>query len=360
MSALSDLQIEPLDRTCLERARARQQRLTKPPGSLGRLEDIALDLAAIQGTEQPRARQAAALLFAADHPVTRHGVSAYPAAVTRAMLGNFVQGGAAASVLARQQSIALGVIDVGVAPGPEPSFLATDSGVQAATAYRDPVADDPAGDLRVEDAMSSSTFERALGAGRRAVAELNAETCVVLFGEMGIGNTTVASAVCAGLLGGEPAEFVGAGTGVAGSALETKQRVVQEAVARLRGEADPLEVLRRVGGRDVAALAGAMAEAAARRLVIVVDGFISSAAALALVRALPAARPFMIFSHRSQERGHARVLEALAARPLLDLSLRLGEASGALLAYPLIELACAVHNGMATFEAAGVPEQDVP
>jgi nicotinate-nucleotide--dimethylbenzimidazole phosphoribosyltransferase len=142
-----------------------------------------------------------------------------------------------------------------------------------------------------------------------------------------------------------------------GSALQAKQRVVEDAVARLGGETDPLEVVRRCGGRDIAALLGAMAEAASRRLAIVVDGFISTAAALALARALPAARAFMIFSHRSQERGHVRVLEALDARPLLDLSLRLGEASGALVAYPLLELSCALHGGMATFESAAVPEQ---
>jgi nicotinate-nucleotide--dimethylbenzimidazole phosphoribosyltransferase len=181
---------------------------------------------------------------------------------------------------------------------------------------------------------------------------------VVLLGEMGIGNTTVASAVCGALLGGDALELVGAGTGVTGAALATKQRVVAEAVERLRGEVNALEVVRRCGGRDIAALVGAMAEAAARRLVILVDGFISTAAALALARAVPASRPYMIFSHRSQERGHVRVLEALDARPLLDLSLRLGEASGALLAFPLLELACALHSDMATFESAAVPEQD--
>lgn len=356
MSALLGIRVDAPDRGSHERARARQARLTKPEGSLGRLEELALELAAIQGTDRPSARDAAALLFAADHPVTRHGVSAYPPAVTRAMLRNFVQGGAAASVLSQQQRIALHVIDVGVLPADEGSEPSSRSAT--ALSYRDPVADDPAGDIRVEDAMSTSTLELAICAGRRAIAELGAATRVVLLGEMGIGNTTVASSVCAALLGGDARDCVGAGTGVTGSALQTKQRVVQEAVARLGDEQDPLEVVRRCGGRDLAALMGGMAEAASRRMAVVVDGFISTAAALALVRALPATRPFMIFSHRSQERGHARVLEALDARPLLDLSLRLGEASGALLAYPLLELACAVHGGMATFESAAVPEQD--
>lgn len=355
MNALSGMRIEAPDRPSQERARAHQARLTKPAGSLGRVEDLALELAAIQHTDRPSARDAAAILFAADHPVTRHGVSAYPAAVTRAMLTNFVHGGAAASVLSRAQNIALHVIDVGVLPAAaEPERPAFSS---VASARRDPVADDPAGDIRVEDAMSASTLERAIAAGRRAVADLTPDTRVVLLGEMGIGNTTVAAAVCAALLGGDARDCVGAGTGVTGAALQTKQRVVQDAVARIGDEKDPLEVVRRCGGRDIAALMSAMAEAASRRIAVVVDGFISTAAALALVGALPAARPFLIFSHRSQERGHARVLEALAARPLLDLSLRLGEASGALLAYPLLELACAVHGRMATFESAAVPEQ---
>lgn len=356
MKALAGICIEAPDRASQEHARAHQARLTKPAGSLGRLEELAVELAAIQHTDRPAARAAAAVLFASDHAVTRHGVSAYPAAVTRAMIGNFVQGGAAASVLSRAQNIPLCVVDVGVLPGEpgrEPASLPT-----GVSAYRDPVADDPAGDICVEDAMSASTFERAIEAGRRAVAALSADTRVVLLGEMGIGNTTVASAVCAALLGGDPRELVGAGTGVAGHAFQTKQRVVHEAVARLGGESDALSIVRRAGGRDIAALVGAMAEAASRRMAVLVDGFISTAAALALVRALPAARPFLIFSHRSQERGHARVLEALDARPLLDLSLRLGEASGALLAYPLLELACAVHGNMATFESAAVPEQD--
>ncbi len=355
MNPRSEIRVEAPDRASRERARAHQARLTKPEGSLGRLEELALELAAIQKTDRPSARDAAAILFASDHPVTRHGVSAYPAAVTRAMLRNFVAGGAAASVLSGAQNVALHVIDVGVLPAEAGLEPTPDSPV--ASARRDPVADDAAGDIRVEDAMTARTLERALVAGRRAVAALTPGTRVVLLGEMGIGNTTVASAVCGALLAGDAREFVGAGTGVTGSALATKQRVVQEAVARLGGEKNPLEVVRRCGGRDIAALLGAMAEAASRRLAVVVDGFISTAAALALAQALPEARPFLIFSHRSQERGHARVLEALDARPLLDLSLRLGEASGALLAYPLLELACSVHAGMATFESAAVPEQ---
>jgi nicotinate-nucleotide--dimethylbenzimidazole phosphoribosyltransferase len=340
------------DADALRVARARQIRLTKPSGSLGTLEDVAEKLAAWQGNDHPAARPAGVLVFAADHPVTRHGVSAYPASVTRAMLDNFVRGGAAASVLCRTLALPLHVIDVGVAsPGP-------DAPGAAARLVRDPVADEPAGDIRVEDAMSEATYDRALAAGERAFDALGPDVRVLLLGDMGIGNTTVAAAVCAAILGGDPASYVGAGTGVDGPALAAKRRVVADAVARLgEGSRSTAEILRRSGGRELVALVGAMARALERRAVVIVDGFIVTAAALALSRCVPTALAGMIFSHCSQEQAHKRVLDALGARPLLALDLRLGEASGALLAYPLIELACALHNEMATFENAGVPER---
>jgi nicotinate-nucleotide--dimethylbenzimidazole phosphoribosyltransferase len=342
-------ELRGLDAAAASAARARQARLTKPPGSLGLLEETAVRVAAWQGSPTPLARPAAAVLFAADHPVTAHGVSAYPPAVTAAMVNNFAGGGAAASVLARQNQMPLHVVDVGVNTG---------SGARAPAVFRDPVADDRAGDIRVEDAMSAETFERALAAGAAAVGRLDPGLRVAIFGEMGIGNTTVASAVAAALLGGEPGLYVGAGTGVAGSALENKRRVVTEAVARLKGERDVHEVLRRVGGRDIVALAGAILAALERRAVVLVDGFIVSVAALAVVQLAPAAGQGLIFGHRSAEHAHGRVLEALGAEPLLSLGLRLGEASGALAAYPLLERACALHNEMATFESAGVPDRE--
>jgi nicotinate-nucleotide--dimethylbenzimidazole phosphoribosyltransferase len=342
---------EPDDRA-LREARDRQADLTKPAGSLGVLEDVAVQLAAWQGDARPSARPAAVLIFAADHPVTRHGVSAYPASVTRAMLENFACGGAAASVLSQKLGLPLHVVDVGVG-----GIAAARRGSRGALLVRDPVADDPAGDIRVQDAMTRATYERALQAGRSAVDRLGTDVRVLLLGEMGIGNTTVASAVCAALLGGEPALYVGNGTGVDGPTLVTKRRVVADAVVRLGRGAVPAEVLRRIGGRDIVALAGAMGRALERRMAIIVDGFIVTAAALALVRSSPSTLSGMIFSHRSDEQAHGRVLEELGVRPLLSLDLRLGEASGALVAYPLLELACALHNDMATFESAGVPER---
>jgi nicotinate-nucleotide--dimethylbenzimidazole phosphoribosyltransferase len=351
--ALLLFDIAPSDPRSKSAALARQARLTKPPGSLGLLEAIAIRLAAWQGIDCPAARPAAAVLFASDHPVTAHGVSAYPPAVTAAMLHNFCSGGAAASVLARANRLPLHVVDVGV-NGAAPSPVSA----AGTLLIRDPVADDRAGDIRVEDAMSEATYQRALVAGAAAIERLGANLRVVILGEMGIGNTTVASAIAAALLSGDPRDYVGAGTGVSGDSLDRKRRVVVDAVERLGGETRPEEILRRLGGRDVVALVGAMAAALKRRAVVLVDGFIVSVAALLLTRLAPDARDGLVFGHRSAEHAHGRVLEALEAQPLLSLGLRLGEASGALAAYPLLELACSLHDQMATFESAGVPDRE--
>lgn len=335
-------------------ARARQNSLTKPPGSLGRLEDLAVQIAAWQAEPLPRARPAAALLFAADHPVTRHGVSPYPSEVTRAMLANFSSGGAAASVLAGEQRLPLVVVDVGV------SDIAKTDRRSGASIRCDPVARDPSGDIRVEDAMSLETFERCLEAGRNTVASLG-DIRVLLLGEMGIGNTTPAAAVCAALLGGDPGEFAGEGTGTRGAALENKRQVVRDAVQRLRGESEPRAILRRAGGRELCALFGAMCAALEKRVIVLVDGFIVTAVSLALCREWPGSAAGLVFAHRSGEQAHQRVLEHLGAEPLLDLRLRLGEGSGALLAFSLLEHACSLHEKMATFESAGVPDRkDAP
>lgn len=329
-------------------AEQRQNSLTKPPGSLGQLETLAVQIASWQADPLPSTRPAAAVLFAADHGVTRHQVSPYPSSVTGAMLANFAHGGAAASVLAQQLNIPLHVVDVGVSAAP--------ANLQAMV-VREPVANAPLCDLRVEDAMSVDVFEACVVAGRAAVERLM-PLRVLLLGEMGIGNSTAAAVICAALLGGDPREFVGAGTGATGSLLDNKQRVVSEAVQRLGGETRPLEVLRRGGGREIAALYGAMHAALERRVVVVVDGFIATSAALVLLRQDVSALPGLVFAHVSNERAHRRVLGELGARPLLDLGMRLGEASGALSAFPLIELACALHGRMATFEQAQVPDRE--
>jgi nicotinate-nucleotide--dimethylbenzimidazole phosphoribosyltransferase len=236
-----------------ELARQHQQRLTKPRGSLGLLEEIPVQLAGLQRTAMPSSRPAAAILFASDHPVARHGVSAYPVEVTAAMLRNFVAGGAAASVLARELRVPLHVVDVGVLGG---GYLSFDNDVRLVRAA---VARDPAGDLRVEDAMSEATFARAAMAGASAVDALPAGVLVLVLGEMGIGNTTAASAVVAMLLDAREEEvdaLVGAGTGVTGAALARKRAVVREALARVGRVRSAEEAIRRLGGRDIAALFG--------------------------------------------------------------------------------------------------------
>lgn len=343
------------DSALAELARRHQNSLTKPPGSLGRLEALAVQLAAWQGARLPAARPAAALIFAADHPVTAHGVSPYPSAVTRAMVHNILQGGAAASVLARLHDVPLELVDVGV-----DGLSEVPRATPHARYVRDPAAACPAFDLRSADALSYEGFTACVAAGRAAVERLGPALRVLVIGELGIGNTTVAAAVSAALVGGEPRGFVGPGTGATGALFETKCRVVEDAVARLEGERRPLEVLRRVGGRDVVGMFGAIVGALERRVLVLVDGYVATAAALAAVALDAAALGGLVFSHRSNEPAHARVLAHLGVEPLLDLGLRLGEASGALVAFPLLEQACALHATMATFESAGVPNREEP
>ncbi len=327
----------------------RQGQLTKPPGSLRALEEIALDLAGVQGTERPVARPAAALIFAADHPVVRHGVAAYPGSITAGMVVNLALGGAAASVASKCHGLPLEVHDVGVStpyelPGSTPS----------ARVVRHSFAGEQAGDLRVEDAMSPELFDACYEAGRSAVRGLDPAPRVLILGEMGIGNTTPASAVAAALLGLPAEQMVGPGTGLDEAGIALKAEVVGDALGRLDGDESPLEILRRVGGRELAAIAGAAEAAREAGVAIVVDGFIVTAALLSAVRAQPELREHLIFGHRSGEPGHAFLLDALTARPLLDLGLRLGEGSGALAAYGLVELAARLHADMATFADAGL------
>jgi len=328
------------------RAQARQAQLTKPPGALGRLESLAVELAALQATDRPRAVRVPVLLFAADHGVVAQGVSAFPAQVTVQMLANFASGGAAISVLARELGLPLQLRDVGtLAEGAVPGAI----------------VDKPrrgTRDLSVEAAMDGRDVAHALDAGRRAVDEAG-DADLLLPGEMGIGNTTAASALACVLATLPALELVGAGTGLDEARIAHKRGVVERALdlhrdAIAAAPSPALEALRRVGGLEIAALAGAMVAAAQRGVPVLVDGFIVSAAALAAVRLNPGVRDWLLFSHRSAERGHGRVLEALAAAPLLQLDLRLGEGSGAALALPLLRLACALHNDMATFAEAAV------
>lgn len=342
------IDVPTVDPSLRRSAEEHQAQLTKPRGSLGELERVACELAALQGTGHPQCRPAAALLFAADHPVTRYHIAPYPDTVTAAMVRNFLDGGAAASVLCREQGVELAVIDVGV----KHPYEALES--RAVRWWREPVANDEVGDLVESDAMSPSTFEQCLDAGRRAVDRLPDDTRVIVLGEMGIGNSTVASAVASALLRLPADRLVGPGTGADPAMLRQKCLIVERAVGRV-GEEEPLAALRRLGGRELVALVGAAARAIERRWPVIVDGFIATASLLALVRHEPRVREWLFFAHRSGEPGHAVLLDALNARPLLDLGLRLGEGSGALMALPLLHLACVLHSTMATFAGARVP-----
>ncbi|MAF86457.1 MAG: nicotinate-nucleotide--dimethylbenzimidazole phosphoribosyltransferase [Pseudomonas sp.] len=336
-----------LDESVRAQALARQDQLTKPRGALGQLEALAVSLAAMQGSERPQVERLHVSVFAGDHGVVEEGISAYPQSVTGQMLRNFVGGGAALSVLSKRLGAPLEVIDLGTV---EPLQLAGVSHLRLGPGTAN---------LAREAAMSDEQMRLALAAGRDS-AQRAAQGSAQLFigGEMGIGNTTSASALAAVLLPRSPLTLVGPGTGLDLAGVRHKVQVIQDAV-RLHAEhcVAPLEALRRLGGFEIAALAGAYLRCAQLGIAVLVDGFICSAAALCAVRLNPACRPWLIFAHRSAEPGHLAVLEALGAVPLLDLGLRLGEGSGAALAVPLLQQACALHNEMATFAEAEISDR---
>ncbi|WP_285222323.1 MULTISPECIES: nicotinate-nucleotide--dimethylbenzimidazole phosphoribosyltransferase [unclassified Lysobacter] len=325
-------------------ALARQQQLTKPPGSLGALEALAVRLAGLQRTPTPSAQRVWISVFAADHGVAAEGVSAFPQAVTGEMVRNFASGGAAISVLARSLGANLDVVNLGTVNDPGPV-----AGVHRAIIA--PSTDN----FCAGPAMSEAQLQAALAAGAASVrAALDAGAQVFIGGEMGIANTTSAAALACALLQRAPADLAGAGTGLDAAGIAHKVTVIERALALHAGAGDDWERLRRLGGFEIAALAGAYVAAAQAGLPVLVDGFIASVAALTALRLNPDCRDWLLYAHRSHERGHAAVLDALQAQPLLDLQLRLGEASGAAVAVPLLRLACDLHNGMATFAQAGV------
>lgn len=339
--------IPPLDDTAMDAARRRQDRLTKPPGSLGRLEAIAVAVAGMTGVARPSLARAAVVVAAADHGVAARGVSAYPREVTRQMVANFLAGGAAISALARNAGARVIVADFGVAGGAiaHPDLVDARQGEGT-----DDFLDGPA--MTVETALAAIAAGAAI-VERERVAGLD----VICTGEMGIGNTTSAAALTSAFTGAPPEAVTGHGTGVEGAAFAHKVRVVEMALTRhLEAGLAPIEVLARLGGFEIAGLAGVILAAAANRVPIVLDGYITTAAALAAVAIAPGAREYLIASHRSVEPGHRTALTALGLDPLLDFGLRLGEGSGAALALPLLRAATAVHNEMATFEEAGVSE----
>ena len=330
-----------------ETASRRQSELTKPTGALGRLETLAIELAGLQATERPRATRVPIIIFAGDHGIAAQGVSAYPQAVTIAMMQNFAAGGAAISVLARELGVPLEVVDAGTLAEVPLSGVVSDKPRRGTR------------DFSVEAALEPQELAVAFDCGKRALSRAAAfEPDLLILGEMGIGNTTSAAAISAALLNTGAEAMTGRGTGLDAAGRERKARLIDAALSRYAiAGAAPEKILCAVGGLEVAAIAGAMIAAAQRRIPVLIDGFIVSAAALAATRLNPTCRPYLIFAHQSAEQGHRRVLETLEARPLLDLDLRLGEGSGAALALPILRLACVLHNQMATFAEAAVPDR---
>ncbi|WP_146589018.1 nicotinate-nucleotide--dimethylbenzimidazole phosphoribosyltransferase [Puniceibacterium confluentis] len=313
---------------------------TKPQGALGRIEELAAQVARVQGRLDPQMQSCALMLFAADHGIAAEGVSAYPAAVTRQMVANFAGGGAAANVFARAGGLDLQVINAGVAGGP--------FGMSAVSEYS---LGDGTSNFLTGPAMSEAQVQTALDIGRLLGAGGHFDA--MAFGEMGIGNTSSASVVAHKLTGIALDDLVGRGTGLEDAALAHKRDVLLRAAART-GSLDVRAVLAEYGGFETVMMTGAMLGAAAARRVVLVDGFIATVAALAACTLEPQARSAMVFAHLSPEAGHAVVLNALGADPVLSLNMRLGEGSGAALAWPLLRAAVAMLNEMASFEAAGV------
>lgn len=332
------------DAMCQQRALARQMQLTKPPGSLGQLENLAVRLAAMQGRDDPRIENVHISIFAADHGIAVEGVSAFPQVVTIEMVKNFVTGGAAVNVLARYTQACFEVVDVGlVQPVGLPGVIEQRAGSGTEN-------------FKLKPAMTPAQLKVALAAGEAAVQRA-LDNCADVFiaGEMGIANTTSASAIAAALLDVSPIEITGAGTGLHAEQIVHKAAVIDQALARHRSALqNPLEVLRRLGGFEIAALTSAYLHAARCGLPVLIDGFISSVAALIAAHINPGCRDWFFYGHRSDEKGHKIVLDALAAEPILDLRMRLGEASGAVLAVPILQMACRLHNEMATFSQANI------
>jgi nicotinate-nucleotide--dimethylbenzimidazole phosphoribosyltransferase len=307
-------------------AATRQAQLTKPRGALGRLEELAIWLATWQARHPPRCDHPRTAVFAANHGVAARGVSAYPASVTAQMVRNFIAGGAAINQLCRVVDADLKVYEMNL--------------------------ETPTGDIVDGPALGEDECARAMAYGMMAVEP---GIDAIALGEMGIGNTTVAAALCAGLFGGDAELWTGPGTGVAGAGLEAKRRIVAAAVARHRSVAkDPFDLLCRLGGLEFAAIAGAVIAARLGRVPVVLDGFAATAAAAVLFAADPHALDHCLVAHLSAEPGHRHLAERLGKAPLFDLGMRLGEATGATLALGLLKAAAACHNGMATFAEAGV------
>jgi nicotinate-nucleotide--dimethylbenzimidazole phosphoribosyltransferase len=342
-------QIQPSDEGCRQRAKTRQDRLTKPVRSLGRLEDLAANYVAMTREEQPKPPRSVIFTFAADHGVTAEGVSAYPAAVTAQMVLNFLRGGAAVNVLASHVGAEVRVVDIGVAHdfGPLPGLIAK----KVALGTRN---------LAIEPAMTREQAVLAVEIGLELALKAADEGIGLIgTGDMGIGNTTASAAITSVMTGRPVMEVTGRGTGIDDATHGRKVSVIERSLSLHRPDrTDALGVLAKVGGLEIGGLAGLILGAAAVRVPVVLDGFIAGAAALVAAGLQPLCREYLIASHRSVERGHQAVLDHLGMKPLLDLDLRLGEGTGACLGMSLVFAAIRVLTEMATFDEAGVSERN--
>lgn len=338
-------QIGALDASMSEAARLRQQLLTKPLGSLGRLEELSIQLAGITGSMRPPLRPCHVIVCAGDHGVTAEGVSAYPSEVTAQMVHNFLAGGAAVNVLARLFGADVTVVDVGVKSdlAPHPQLVSAKIRPGTQNFYHEPA---------MERHEATASIETGIAVAKAAV-ERGAR--VLVTGDMGIGNTTASAAIAAVLTGWPVIEVTGLGAGVGREGWRQKIDVIERSLAFHMPDAnDPIDVLCKVGGLEIGAIAGVVLAAAALHMPVIIDGVISTAGAALAVALCPAAKAFIIPGHQSQEPGHRALLEHMDLRPLMNLDMRLGEGTGALLALPLLDAALATLNEMATFEDAGI------
>lgn len=340
--------IREVDQAVGEQAVTYIDTLTKPKGSLGRLEELAIEIAQITGEPFPRVSPPGVIVMAGDHGIAAEGVSAFPQEVTAQMVGNFLQGGAAINVFARQIDALFKIVDIGVAQDLEGDGL-----LQRKIRYG-------TANFLKEDAMTREEAIESVLVGVEVADQMikDGAKCLIL-GEMGIANTTSSSAVLAVLSGQDISTLVGAGTGISQDRVLHKQKVIQEALdQRKPNPVDPIDILAKVGGLEIGGMAGAMLGAATKRTPILVDGFISTIAALLACKLCPAVKDYMIVGHQSQEPGHQVALSLLGKKPLLDLGLRLGEGSGAAIAFPILESAVRMINEMATFSSAGVSDKE--
>jgi len=340
--------VSPPDEIFRKAAEARQEMLTKPPGALGRMESLAIQLAAMQGKEMPTLDRVCIVVFAGDHGIAAEGISAFPQAVTAEMVRNFSNGGAAISVLARELEAELEVINLGTVddPGPLPYVMQQTLGAGTASFSR-------------EAAMSEHQVRQAIDIGRQS-ADRAAKRGADMFigGEMGIGNTTAATAMVCALTDISIDDLAGPGTGLSAEGVSHKVKVIRAALVLHKDKIDsPIAALRYFGGYEIAALTGAYIACAHKGVPILVDGFIATAAALVATQQCEGVADWLLFSHASAEPGHKHIMQILQAEPIVDLGLRLGEGSGAAITVPLLRMACSLHNKMTTFAEAGVSKK---